>query len=72
MVLLPPFLTLSDIKYISRVKWRNTGKGVAPSLHFSVVAIEKGAFWSPSTKGRQIYFYLFTLLLENKGIYIVA
>ena len=25
------------------------GKGVAPSQHLGVVAIEKGAFWSPST-----------------------
>ena len=24
-------------------------------LHLGVVAIEKGAFWSPSTKGRQLY-----------------
>ena len=27
-------------------------------LHLSVVAIEKGAFWSPSTKGRQLYLLL--------------
>ena len=33
---------------MSRVKRNNPGKGVAP-LHLSVVAIEKGAFWSPST-----------------------
>ena len=26
-------------------------------LHLGVVAIEKGAFGSPSTKGRQLYFY---------------
>ena len=25
-------------------------------LHFGVVAIEKGAFWSPPNKGRQLYF----------------
>ena len=28
-------------------------------LHFGVVAIEKGAFWSPSAKGRQLYFLLY-------------
>ena len=27
-----------------------------PPLHFGVVAIEKGAFGSPSTKDRQLYF----------------
>ena len=29
--LIPPCLTLSIIRYISRVKWNNQGKGVAPS-----------------------------------------
>ena len=38
--LIPPCLILSNIRYISRVKWSNPGKGVA---------IEKRAFWSPST-----------------------
>ena len=32
-------------------------------LHLSVVAIEKGAFWSQSTKRRQLYFY--ELVLKN-------
>ena len=46
MVLVPPCLTLSII----RVKWSNPGKGVAPSpSYWKVVAIEKGAFGSPST-----------------------
>ena len=29
--LIPPCLTLNNIKYVSRVKWSNPGKGVAPS-----------------------------------------
>ena len=37
------------IRYVSRVKWSNPGKRVAPPLNISVVAIENGAFWSPST-----------------------
>ena len=28
---MPPCLTLSDIRYVSTVKWSNPGKGVAPS-----------------------------------------
>ena len=47
--LMPPCLTLSIIRYASRVKWGNPGNGVVPSLHHGVVAIEKGAFESPST-----------------------
>ena len=31
LYLIPPCLTLSNIRYVSRVKWRNPGKGVAPS-----------------------------------------
>ena len=54
---MPPCLTLSIIRYGSRVKWRIPGKGVAVSIHFGVVANEKGAFRSPST-GRQLYFYI--------------
>ena len=29
--LIPTYLTLSNIRYVSRVKWSNPGKGVAPS-----------------------------------------
>ena len=49
LYLMPPFLTLSIIRYGSRVKSANPRKVVTPSLHFGVVAIEKGAFGSPST-----------------------
>ena len=59
---MPPCITLSIIRQGSRVKWRNPGKGVAPSLHLGVVAIEKGTFGSPSTmvanftyKCKQVY-----------------
>ena len=47
--LIPLCLTLSIIRYVSRVKWSNPRKGVAPPLHLGVVAIEKGALGSPST-----------------------
>ena len=36
--------------YKVRVKWGNTRKGVAPFPTLNVVAIEKGAIGSPSTK----------------------
>ena len=43
-------LALCIIRCGSRVKWRNPGNGVTPSPHLGVVAIEKGALGSPSTK----------------------
>ena len=43
---------LSFLHYMVRIKikWSNPEKGVCPLLHLGVVAIEKGAFGSPSTK----------------------
>ena len=41
--------SVSCIRYVSTVKWSNQGNGVAPFLHFDVVAIERGAFESFST-----------------------
>ena len=42
--------------YVSRVKWRNPGKGVAPSPS---PAIEKEAFWSPlTTVANNVYYNL--------------
>ena len=39
-------------------KWSNPGNGVALSLlHLCVVAIEKGAFGSPSTKVANFTYY---------------
>ena len=47
--LMPPYLTLSIIRYGSRVKQSNPGKEQRPPQHIGVVAIEKGAFGLPST-----------------------
>ena len=47
--LIPPYLTLSNMRFLSRVKWSNPGNESRPPRHLDVVAIEKGAFWLPST-----------------------
>ncbi len=54
-----PCLTISIIRYVSRVKWSNPGNGVAPSptAPSPVVAIEKGAFELPSTMVVTFTFY---------------
>ena len=33
MVVVPPCLTLSNIRYVSRVKWSNPGKGIVISTY---------------------------------------
>ena len=50
--LVQPCLTLSIIRYGSRIKWSNSGRewNCTLTLHLGVVAIEKEAFGSPSTK----------------------
>ena len=60
--LIPPCLTLSIIRYGSRVKWVNRGKGVVPSLHLGVVAIEKGIFKRPLTTVANFTFFYYIYL----------
>ena len=50
MVLDASLFNTQNYKVGIKVKWSNPGNGVAPSLHLGVVAIEKGAFGSLSTK----------------------
>ena len=57
-------VTLSNISFVSRVKRSNLGKGVAPSRHLASVAIEKGAFWTPSTTVTN-----FTYILQWVSLY---
>ena len=56
--LIPLCLTLSIIMCTTRVEWSNPGEGV----QLSVVAIEKGAFGSPSTTVTDFTFYLLLLV----------
>ena len=46
---MPPCVTLSIIRYGSRVKWSNPGKGVAPSPTPWCSSYRKGTLGSPST-----------------------
>ena len=67
--LILPCLTLSDIRYVSRLKWSNPGKGVTPVRITHVVAIKNGALWLPSTTVPNFTHYLKRYLpKENKPI----
>ena len=52
--LMPPCLTISVIRYRSRVKWNNPGKGVVPSLIPWCSSYRK--FGSPSTTSAHFIF----------------
>ena len=61
--LIPSCLTLSNIRYVSRVKWSNPGKGVAPSPTPGCYSYWKGSLRVTLDYGRQLY--LFTLKFKK-------
>ena len=64
--LMPLWLTLSIIRYRSRVKWSNPRKGVAPPPTPWCGSYQKGILWVTLDYGRQLYFYLYLpLILVN-------
>ena len=69
---MPPCLTLSIIRYGSRVKWRNPGKGVAPSpIPWC------SSFWVTLDYGRQLYLLTIPRMLNfhskeiNQKVYLL-
>ena len=64
--LMPPCLTLSIIRYGSRVEWINPGNGLAPSSIPWCSSYRKGNLRVTFDYGRQIYFtYKVDLELNN-------
>ena len=59
LYLIPPCLTLSNIRYVSRVKWRNPEKGVATSPTPWCSSYRKGSLQVTLNYGRQLYFYFY-------------
>ena len=57
--LMPPCLTLSIIRYRSRVKWDSPGKGVSPSLTLRGSSYWKGSLRVNLDLGRQLYWLTF-------------
>ena len=55
---MPPCLTLSIIRYGSRVKWRNPGKGVASSPTPWCSSYRKRCLRVTLDYGRQLYIYI--------------
>ena len=54
--LIPPCLTFSIIRYISKVKWSNPGKEVAPSPIPRCSGYRKGTLRVALDYNRQLYF----------------
>ena len=58
IVILPPCLTLSNIRYVSRVKWSNLEKGLALSSTPRCSSYWKGSHLVAFDYGRQLHFLL--------------
>ena len=64
--LIPPCLTLIIIKYISRVKWSNPEKGVAPFPTPQCCSYWKGSLWVALDYSRQLYLYILLAILISR------
>ena len=70
--LMPPCLTLSNIREGSRVKWSNPGKGVAPSPTPQCSSYQKGSLQVTIDYGHQLYLLtIFIILLYQRRLFIV-
>ena len=61
-------LTFSIIRYVSRVKWSNPGKGVAPSPATQCSSYWKGRLRVILDYGWQLYFFIYHHAREDKGV----
>ena len=66
--LIRPCLILSNIRYVSRVKWSNPGKGVVPSPTPWGSSYWKGSLRVALDSSRQLYF--FTYLDTNLSLFL--
>ena len=67
--LMPPCLTLSIIRYGSRVKWSNPGKGVAPFPTPWCSSYRKGSLRVTLDYGRQLYFIYIYMYIISTNLY---
>ena len=59
LYLMPPYLTLSIIRFRSRASGAIQGKELCLLLHLDIVAIEKGAFRLPLTMLGQCFYHYY-------------
>ena len=65
--LMPPCFTLGIIRYGSRVKWTNSGKGVAPSPTSRCCSYWKGGLQVAYNHGHQLCLYIYKQIIACKN-----
>ena len=68
MVLDTSLLNTQQYKVLSRVKWSNTGKGIAPSPTLRCSSYWKGSLLVALDYGRQLYFLLYSPFFHQKYV----
>ena len=68
--MIPPCLKLSNIRFISRVKWSNLGKGVAPFPTPRCRSYWKGSLLVALDYGRLLYLLIQGRLLFRQTLYV--
>ena len=63
--MIPPCLTLSNISYVSRVKWSNPGKGVVPSPTPRCSSYWKRSLLVALDYGGQLYFLIIAVIIPR-------
>ena len=63
--MIPPCLTLSNIRYVSRIKWSNPGKGVVPAPTAQYSSYWKGSLQVALDYGCQLYLLIRSGLLAE-------
>ena len=66
LYLIPPSLTLRNIRYISRVKWSNPGKGVASPPPPLCISIGKGSLLVTLDYGHQLYLLYIIIIIMSR------
>ena len=68
--LVPPCLTLSIIRYGSKLGGAIQGKELCPTLHLGVVVNEKGDFWLPLTTVTNFTLYIYIYIYSSSSVMI--
>ena len=66
--MIPPCLTLSNIRYILRLKWSNPGKGIASSPTPPCSSYWKGSLLVTFDYNRQLYFFTYIYIYIYIGV----
>ena len=69
--MIPPCLTLCNIRYVFRVKWSNTGKGVAPAPTPWCSCYWKESLWVTLNYGRQLTITFYDAAVQYFSHYIM-